>query len=256
MKLIRVLLCRLCIIAWSLLRVVGVVLLIPVALIFVYGGVEFWESRNRILAPPVQFVCGKMAGNLYQFHRQYFPFSPEYEGKDLLGSGFSNNKSGCDAHLRSIFLAMSWPDLQPAKDHIFLEQGLEYEGLLVSIAPVADQQDSLPMLRSYWLSQIAADAAAKIEYDDLLRLYRAEGFDAGWEHGGKIYLWSEEDGRMTSFIKCSWQSSGLGFYSCKMTFVVFDNLLVEATLRSEKVGHWSKMQAGLERFLMEKRIVK
>lgn len=256
MSVIKVLLFRLYVIIWSLLRVGSVVLLLPVFLAFVYGGVEFWQNRNRVYVPPDPVVCGKMAGNVYEFQRQYFPFWPEYEGKSSLEPGFSNNKTGCDANLRSVFLAMTWPGLEPAEDRLFFEQGLEHEGLLVSISPIVAQEGDLPMLRKYWLSKIPKEAAAKIEYDVLLRLYRAEGFDLDWGYGRKIYLWSEKDGRITSITKCLWQPKEPSFYSCKMTFVVFESLLVEATFLPEKLGQWSKIKTALVQFLISRKLAR
>ena len=192
-----------------------------------------------------------MAGEVYRFPRVYFPFWPEYEGKSSFEPGFIENKKGCDANLVSVFMAMTWPGLEPAEDRLIFEQGLEHEGLLIGISPIVARQGDLPMLKDHWLSQIPKEAAARVEYDSLLRLYRVEGFAVGSVRGRKMYLWSEEEGRITSLTECLWRPRKPNFYTCKMNFVVFDQLIVDVAMLPEKLGQWSTIKSEVELFLTE-----
>ncbi|WP_156340861.1 hypothetical protein [Pseudomonas sp. NBRC 111124] len=228
-------------------------LLIPAIVFVAHIADRIERSTTSTYIPPGPIVCGKMAGMVYEFPRVYFPFWPEYEGKSSFHPDFINNKRGCDANLRSVFLAMAWPTLEPAKDRLIFEQGLEHEGLLVAISPIFAKEGDLRRGRDYLLSKLDEVKGRKFTYDELLELYMVEGGDTSWEGGRKRIYWSESPGEVTSLIECRWRPRKPNFYSCEMTFVVFGQLYVKANMLPEKLVQWSQIQLALEVFISKSR---
>ncbi|WP_177331639.1 hypothetical protein [Pseudomonas sp. NBRC 111123] len=250
MNMFRFFIVWLYVVVWQVLRVFSGVILLFLVVIYVASVADsIKRSSTSSYVPPGPIVCGKMAGVVYEFQRVYFPFWPEYEGKSSFDPDFINNKRGCDANLRSVFMAMTWPGLEPAKDRLIFEQGLEHEGLLVAISPIFAKEGDLRLMRDYLLSKVVREAGSKVIYDDLLKLYLVEGGDRTRKGGRKRIYWSEASGEVTSLTECLWRPREPNFYACQMTFVVFGVLHVEVTMLPEKLVQWPKIQRALEVFI-------
>ncbi len=239
------------VIGWQVLRACSAVLLLLLAVLYA-GAVaqSLYKSMNDVYVPKDPVVCGKMAGDVYRFSRLYFPFWPEYEGKSSFDPDFVNNKKGCDANLRSVFLSMTWPGLEPAEDRLIFEQGLEHEGLLVAVSPVRGKGGDLVLLRDILLDKMPAEEARNSGFDPSLALYSAEGRNLAFGQGRKRIYWHESDGEVTTVFDCNWKPTEPHFYSCGMNFVVFGGVLVEANMRTEKLPQWRVVKSELEIFLM------
>ncbi|MGJ7549156.1 hypothetical protein [Pseudomonas alloputida] len=239
---------------WSVLRIFsGLLLLIPAIVFVAHIADRIERSTTSAYVPPGPIVCGKMAGMVYEFPRVYFPFWPEYEGKSSFDPDFINNKRGCDANLRSVFLAMAWPTLEPAKDRLIFEQGLEHEGLLVAISPIFAKEGDLRLGRDYLLSRLNHDVSKGFTYDNLLKLYLVEGGDKLLGGKRKRVYWSEDSGEITSVTECLWRPREPNFYTCEMTFVVFGQLYVKARMLPGKLVQWPQIRLALEVFINKSR---
>lgn len=153
----------------------AVLLLTPVlVMIVVAWKSEPWKPGEVTFDP---FVCGRISGEVYKFSRLYFPFWPEYEGKSSFDPGFIYNKKGCDANLVSVFLSMTWPELEPADDSLVFRQGLEHEGLLVAVGPITAREGDLRRQLEFLLRKSPAETITLAEYDESSSLYRVEARD-------------------------------------------------------------------------------
>lgn len=238
------------VISWQVLRACSAVLLLIAAVLYA-GAVaqSLYKSMNYVYVPKDPVVCGKMAGEVYRFSRLYFPFWPEYEGASSFDPDFVNNKKGCDANLRSVFLSMTWPGLEPAEDRLIFEQGLDHEGLLVGISPIKGRGGDLRLQRDHLLSKMPPENTLK-NYDPVMNLYRAEALGRDMEQESMRIYWNEIEGEVTSVFDCYWRPSEPNFFACKMTFVVFDALLVDAIMRIDKLSQWEVIKDELEGFLI------
>jgi len=245
----RKLLYRLYAVVWGALRVCASMLILMVALPAGWGGwqAEYWRMREAEKVDAV--VCGKISGEVYEFSRLYFPFWPEYEGKSSFDTGFVNNNKGCDANLISIFLSMTWPGLEPADDNLIFRQGLEHEGLLVAVSPITPRDGFLRRQLDFLLRSSPKGLIALAEHDDLSRLNRVEGRDAVFEHHKKLIYWEGDLTRLSSVGYCKWRPALPNYYSCEMTYLVSDNILVKVTMRPDKLEQWQDIRRSVDEFL-------
>lgn len=236
--------------AWNALRVCSA-LLLSIYLVTVIHGIwvaQPWLPRKSRPFSPT--VCGKISGNVYEFSRLYFPFWPEYEGKSSFDPEFVNNIKGCDANLVSVFLSMTWPALKPADDSLIFRQGLEHEGLLVAVKPITAREGDLRFWLDYNLRKSPPGILELAEHDTATDLYRVEVKDTVFEHHPKRLYWEGELRAPAAVGYCSWRPKIPNYYSCKMTFVVFDNVLVEVIMRPDKLREWVSIRREVESFLV------
>lgn len=90
-----------------------------------------WAPKK--LKTPNPMVCGKISGVVYELPRKYVIYWPEYEGKSSWEPGFTNNKKGCGANLVSLYMAMSWPEMQPVS--YGEATSFSFDGISVAIEP-------------------------------------------------------------------------------------------------------------------------
>ncbi|HDS1736227.1 hypothetical protein [Pseudomonas sp. BP8] len=250
---IKRIVCRLYAVSWGVLRIFSFVLLsiygVVIALGIWHG--EPWVPREKAEVDPI--VCGRMSGVVYQFPRLYFPFWPEYEGKSSFDPDFGSNKKGCKANFSSIFLSMSWPALSPADDSWVFRQGLEHEGLLVSMSPIVAREGDLRNTLDWLLGKPVQEVLANTAYDEVAKLYRVEMHDRVFEDNKKLIYWGDSLEEVTSVGFCDWRPREPNYYSCHMSYVVFGDVLVEVIMRPDKLGSWSLIMQSLKDFLVESR---
>ncbi|PKI21976.1 hypothetical protein CXB65_13920 [Pseudomonas monteilii] len=237
---------------WSFLRLCSAVLLLtPVLVIIVVAWKsEPWKPGGVKFDP---FVCGRISGEVYKFSRLYFPFWPEYEGKSSFDPGFIYNKKGCDANLVSVFLSMTWPELEPADDSLVFRQGLEHEGLLVAVAPITAREGDLRRQLEFLLRKSPAETITLAEYDESSSLYRVEARDTIFENHKKLIYWQGELDDLAAVGYCSWRPKVPNYYSCRMTFVVFGDVLVKVIMRPDKLMRWLEVRRSVVDFLINSR---
>ncbi|QHG64658.2 hypothetical protein [Pseudomonas putida] len=239
---------RLYVIAWQALRVCAGLLLMMRVVLYSWAlyGIHT-KSAQSYEPPPV--ACGKMAGEVYEFSRLYFPFWPEYEEERTDGSYYVE-RHDCDSNIKLLVLAMIWPALEPAENLRVYERLLDNQGLMVAVTPVEATQNDLRQVRDHLLDKFSSQGASVVTYDNSLRLYRTVGSDYSWGRRSRKFYWSEELGVVTSVSLCNWQAQEPDFYACEMTFVMSGNLMVKVTMSPENFVHWFEVLRALEAFLV------
>ncbi|PVZ42685.1 hypothetical protein [Pseudomonas sp. CC120222-01a] len=239
---------RLYVITWQTLRVCAGLLLAMRAVL--YAGLICYEyTKPAKLYEPPPVVCGKMAGEVYEFSRLYFPFWPEYEERSSKRSYYVR-ENDCDINIASIFIAMSWPGLEPAENHRIHERLLDRGGLLVAVTPIVTSGNDLRQWRDQLLEMRSFGEAPIVVYDSQLGLYRDVGNDYSWGRRNRRIFWKEERGVVTSVTICNWQAREPDFYACEMMFLMNGILKVQVTMSPEKFEQWHEVRRAIEAFLV------
>lgn len=239
--------------AWNALRICAA-LLLSIYLIPVINGLyesEAWRPRERLFIDPI--VCGKIAGQVYEFPRVYFPFWPDYEGRSSFDSGFAENKQGCDANLVSVFLSMTWLALAPANDSLVFRQGLEHEGLLVSFSPVVGKQGDLRNTLNILLEASQPGSVNLAVFEESSGLYSVRGRDRLFTRNEQLFYWEGPLESLSSVGFCSWRPRMPHYYSCKMTYIHEGGVLVEVIMLPARLKYWSRIKELLNDCLANSR---
>ncbi|MQG95087.1 hypothetical protein [Pseudomonas sp. MN1F] len=242
---------RLYFMGWQTLRVCAGLFLAMRVILYVWL-IYYAYTKPAQSYEPSPVVCGKMAGEVYEFSRLYFPFWPEYE------EGFSKGpyyvrKNDCDISIKSIFIAMKWPKLEPAENHRIYERLLDRGGLLVAVTPIVAIENDLRQWRDHLLEMRSFGEAPSVAYDSQLGLYRNVGSDYSWGRRSRRIFWSEELGEVSSVTICNWQAREPDFYACEMVFLISGTLKVQVTMSPEKFVQWHEVRRALEAFLVSRK---
>jgi hypothetical protein len=239
---------RLYVFAWQALRVCAGLILAMRFILYAWLVYYAYTKPAQSYEPP-PIVCGKIAGEVYEFSRLYFSFWPEYEEESSKGSYYVK-KNDCDTSIKSIFIAMNWPGLEPAENHRIHEWLLDRGGLLVAVTPVVINKVDLRQWRDQLLEMGSFGEAPVIAYDSQLGLYRNVGRDYFWWRRSRRVFWSEELGVVSSVTICNWQAQEPDFYACEMMFLISGILKVQVTMSPEKLAQWHEVRRALEAFLV------
>lgn len=239
---------RLYVVAWQTLRVCAGLFLAMRVILYAWLIYHAYTKPAQSYEPP-PVVCGKLAGEVYEFSRLYFPFWPEYEEGSSKGIYYVK-KNDCDISIKSIFIAMDWPKLDPAENRRIYERLLGRGGLLVAVTPIEDNGNDLRQWRDQLLEMRSFGEAPVVEYDSQLSLYRNVGSDYSWGRRSRIIFWSEELGVVSSVTICNWQAREPDFYACEMMFLISGTLKVQVTMSPETFVQWHEVRRALEAFLV------
>lgn len=239
---------RLYVVAWQTLRVCAGLILAMRVILYAWLIYHAYTKPAQSYVPPPVF-CGKLAGEVYEFSLLYFPFWPEYEERSSKGAYYVK-KNDCDISIKSIFIAMNWPKLEPAGNHRIYERLLDRGGLLVAVTPIAVNEIDLRQWRDQLLEMRSFGEAPVVEYDSQLGLYRSVGSDYAWGRRSRRIFWSEALEEVSSVIICNWQAREPDFYACEMTFLISGILKVKVTMSPEKLVQWHEVRRAIEAFLV------
>lgn len=175
-----------------------------------------WAPKK--FTTPNPMVCGKISGVVYELPRKYVIYWPEYEGKSSWEPGFINNKKGCDANLVSLYMAMTWPEMQPVS--YGEATSFSFDGISVAIEPWLHGEAGLRRQLQHYLREtpVAEIKAAKFNQD--LGLNFLVGVDSAFPSQRKGFFWLESKGRMQYIGYCNWVEHKASYSRCYLEFLM------------------------------------
>lgn len=138
---------------------------------------------------PEPNVCGKISGVTFEFSREYLFFLPDYEGRSQWDPRFLENEQGCNANLSSLSLAMSWPELLPVQPYQVFSNGLDFDGLIVTVRPWRSGQADLSERLDFYLEGASTEERNRVEYVERLGLYYLGGERFLKARSNRGYYW-------------------------------------------------------------------
>ena len=210
------------------------------------------------------FVCGKFNGHVMEVPKEYIIYWAEYEGKSSWTPGFTKNKKGCDANFTSLPMIASWPDMQPGDKSKWYKQGLEYEGLAITVRPFRRSDIDITYKRDFFLRKQNDRTFDPVIYIDKLglffvkatrKLFRAEPQDRNspywFDKTINGYYWAEVNGQVPVVFDCQWLPLEKRYYICEARFVMPEiGSLVEVIFTVEKLPQWRAIVSSTQQFLL------
>ncbi|WP_186378442.1 hypothetical protein [Yersinia intermedia] len=210
------------------------------------------------------FVCGKFNGHVMEVPKEYIIYWAEYEGKSSWTPGFTKNKKGCDANFTSLPMIASWPDMQPGDQELWYKQGLEYEGLAITVRPFRRSDIDITYKRDFFLRKQNDRTFDPVVYINELglffvkatrKLFRAEPQDRNspywFDEDVNGYYWAEVNGRIPVIFDCQWLPLEKRYYICEARFVMPGiGSRVEVTFTVEKLPQWRAIVSSTQQFLL------
>ena len=196
--------------------------------------------------------------------KEYIIYWAEYEGKSSWTPGFTKNKKGCDANFTSLPMIASWPDMQPGDKSKWYKQGLEYEGLAITVRPFRRSDIDITYKRDFFLRKQNDRTFDPVIYIDKLglffvkstrKLFRAEPQDRNspywFDKTINGYYWAEVNGRIPVIFDCQWLPLEKRYYICEARFVMPEiGSLVEVIFTVEKLPQWRAIVSSTQQFLL------
>ncbi|NIX92186.1 hypothetical protein HCG45_05450 [Pseudomonas fulva] len=240
---------------WNALRLSVAGLLLTFVLLLVAGAWKSQISKEGNYVPSGPIVCGRFSGETYDFPLLYFPLWPEYKGRSSFDPGFIYNKKGCGADFSSVALSMTWPELAPADDSWFFQQGLEHEGLLVEATQVGSVPGHLDRRLDFLLRHSPGKALESATYNKLIGLFWLEVEAASFAQNKRVVYWDKGANGTRLLIACDWRARTSSYYSCQMSFIAFGEIFIDVTMLPDKLSQWREVRNSIEEFFINSRKV-
>lgn len=206
-----------------------------------------WAPKK--LKTPNPMVCGKISGVVYELPRKYVIYWPEYEGKSSWESGFTNNKKGCGANLVSLYMAMSWPEMQPVS--YGEATSFSFDGISVAIEPWPHGEAGLRKQLQHYLRETPAPLVQASKLNEDLGLNFLEGVDSAFPNQRKGFFWLEAKGRMQYIGYCNWVEHKANYSRCYLEFLMpGDNAIVNVEFLWGRLGEWHNIVLTVGEFFM------
>lgn len=206
-----------------------------------------WAPKK--LTTPNPMVCGKISGVVYELPRKYVIYWPEYEGKSSWEPGFTNNKKGCGANLLSLYMAMSWPEMQPVS--YGEATSFSFDGISVAIEPWPHGEAGLRKQLQHYLREIPAALVQASKLNEDLGLNFLEGVDSAFPNQRKGFFWLEAKGRMQYIGYCNWVEHKANYSRCYLEFLMpGDNAIVNVEFLWGRLGEWHNIVLTVGEFFM------
>lgn len=206
-----------------------------------------WAPKK--LKAPNPMVCGKISGVVYELPRKYVIYWPEYEGKSSWEPGFTNNKKGCGANLVSLYMAMSWPEMQPVS--YGEATSFSFDGISVAIEPWPHGEAGLRKQLQHYLRETPAPLVQASKLNEDLGLNFLEGVDSAFPNQRKGFFWLEAKGRMQYIGYCNWVEHKANYSRCYLEFLMpGDNAIVNVEFLWGRLGEWHNIVLTVGEFFM------
>ncbi|MDH4549799.1 hypothetical protein [Pseudomonas sp. BN607] len=206
-----------------------------------------WAPKK--LKTPNPMVCGKISGVVYELPRKYVIYWPEYEGKSSWEPGFTNNKKGCGANLVSLYMAMSWPEMQPVS--YGEATSFSFDGISVAIEPWPHGEAGLRKQLQHYLRETPAPLVQASKLNEDLGLNFLEGVDSAFPNQRKGFFWLEAKGRMQYIGYCNWVEHKANYSRCYLEFLMpGDNAIVNVEFLWGRLGEWHNIVLTVGEFFL------
>lgn len=235
--------------AWGALRLCSAAILIVLGFWFAAMIVISapWKTRESVTADPM--VCGTLSNVVYEFPRSYVIYWPEYEGKSSWEVGFTQNKKGCDANLRSLYMAMSWPEMQPVSHS--QATSFSFDGISVAIEPWQHGEAGLRRQLHHYLRKTSVEKVKAVKFNEALGLNFLVGVDSAFPSNRKGFFWSESNERMQYVGHCNWVEYKSSYTRCYLEFLMpGEQSIVEVEFLWGRLAEWHNIVSGVSEFLV------
>lgn len=206
-----------------------------------------WSARSG--SKPASMVCGKISGVVYRFPRRYIIYWPEYEGASSWEPEFVNNTKGCDANIRSLWMAMAWPAMQPVPFEV--ATAFSFDGVSVAIEPWPYGEPGLRKLLGNYLRKTPPEVVGQAEYDNGSGLFFIKGVDSAFPDQPEGFFWLEKNGRMQYAGYCNWVVRLDNYSRCYLKLLISrDKAMVTVEFLWEKLAESKDIALSVENFLV------
>ncbi len=240
--------------------VIGALIFLFKIMLLIISPLTFAENRPG-------FVCGKFNGHVMEVPDSYIIYWAEYEGASAWDPNFIYNKKGCDANFVVLPMITSWPDMKPGDQNRWYKQGLEYEGLRISVRPFRRSDTDAAFMRDAYLRKDKNKVFDPVVYIENLGLFfvkATEKLNRGkppdknapdWPYwfDEKIhgYYWAEVNGQVPVVFDCQWLPLKKRYYICEALFVMPEiGSLFEVIFTIEKLPQWKQIVSNTQQFLL------
>lgn len=227
-------------VAWTFFRLYVALILGFLAVSFVSYIVYTFSELQKPRVDRGPNVCGKISGVTFEFSRKYLLFIPEFEGRSIWDPRFVENKQGCDANLKTLSLAMSWPAMKPVRP---IEMySYDFNGVVVTVEPAPPEFSDMRWRMESYFVNVLPEQIQRAEYLSELGLYyfRGAGFILKSSEDG--YYWEEKGGKINYLINCSWLKHESKYSTCNISFLVPRfSALVSIDFPWENMREWRKL---------------
>jgi hypothetical protein len=228
-----------------------------ILLLLIMSPLGFAENRPG-------FVCGKFNGHVMEVPDSYIIYWAEYEGASAWDPDFINNKKGCDANFVVLPMIASWPDMQPGDQELWYKQGLEYEGLAITVRPFRRSDIDITYKRDFFLRKQNDRTFDPVVYINELGLFFVKATRKlnrfppvekndphRFDEDVNGYYWAEVNGRIPVIFDCQWLPLEKRYYICEALFVMPEiGSLVEVIFTVEKLPQWRAIVSSTQQFLL------
>ncbi|MGA9664634.1 MAG: hypothetical protein WBQ92_23395, partial [Pseudomonas alloputida] len=163
--------------------------------------------------------------------------------------GFTNNKKGCGANLVSLYMAMSWPEMQPVS--YGEATSFSFDGISVAIEPWPHGEAGLRKQLQHYLRETPAAVVQASKLNEDLGLNFLEGVDSAFPNQRKGFFWLETKGRMQYIGYCNWVEHKANYSRCYLEFLMpGDNAIVNVEFLWGRLGEWHNISLTVGEFFM------
>lgn len=206
-----------------------------------------WAPKK--LTTPNPMVCGKVSGVVYELPRRYVIYWPEDEGKSSWEPVFINIKKGCGANLASLYMAMSWPEMQPVS--YGEATSFRFDGISVAIGPWLHGEAGLRKQLQHYLRETPAALVKASKLNEDLGLNFLEGVDSEFPNRRKGFFWLEAKGRMQYIGYCNWVEPKVNYSRCYLKFLIpGGDAIVNVEFLWERLGECHNIALAVGEFFM------
>ena len=233
-------------VAWLLVFPVGGVIWICYMGITELPAKQMREAAKRAAAPAT--LCGKIAGVVYEFPKDYEYLWAEYEGKSSWEVGFVDNKKGCDASFVSVPLAIRWPEMTAAS-HSEASK-FNFDGLLVNIAPNRRGAEYMQNKLTYLLSRTPSEVIVNSKYNIRLNLNFVRGGSTRFFEGEQGVFWRRGNGVLDYVGSCVWLERSKAYSRCFLYFLTSDGgAVISVEFLWERIQEWESIALKVKYFI-------
>ncbi|HEI6852443.1 TPA: hypothetical protein SJ558_003485 [Yersinia enterocolitica] len=237
--------------------VIGALIFLFKIMLLIISPLTFAENRPG-------FVCGKFNGHVMEVPDSYIIYWAEYEGASAWDPNFIYNKKGCNANFVVLPMITSWPDMKPGDQNRWYEQGLEYEGLRISVRPFRRSDTDAAFMRDAYLRKDKNKVFDPVVYIENLGLFfvkatrKIDRFPPvekndpyRFDEDVNGYYWAEVNGQVPVVFDCQWLPLKKRYYICEALFVMPEiGSLVRVIFTIEKLPQWKQIVSNTQQFLL------
>lgn len=233
----------------SLKVIAGLVLCILVASAAVFYQGNIKEKKQPLSMKPRE-SCFWVSNDKYLFSSEYIHLWPEYyyeQGPDM-GEGAAELE--CSAKVRSISLAMNWPELTPG--NYFSEK---FNGIVVTLEPWSIGERGLRETLNHFMSKVSPSERRSNTVVSSSGMKQLELTDAVFPAFPRQVFWHENGNSLEVVGVCRWSAYRSSYHFCHFRYLSENSeTIVKIDFYWNELGSWNEIASRVNDFLSNKRV--